>query len=153
MKTWADVSALSRRFIGGLDRSPLGRFAVPRDVLTEVDTEQRTRALRARGEMVKGYSAFYAFQYAEDFAEKRGVDYYAAESELEFWWHYVGEPLLESPIQPRDEYRDSLSRLYIIAESPVEMHDYFEAGLWDTDFIARCISDGIDAELAKSISM
>jgi len=55
-------------------------------------------------------------------AEKRGVEW---------------EPLLSA----------ELDTVYV---NPEMLH-YFEVGIWNEEFISRCISDGMDAEIALSV--
>lgn len=46
--------------------------------------------------------------------------------------------------------RNRIDHFVLIANNQ-EMHDYFEAGIWDVDFIAQCIKKDIDSTLAISV--
>jgi len=147
--TWEGIVDDSDEFVYGLDRSPLGRFNGSIEVLSAVDKAHRIRNLESEGFRFAGYTFSKAKNEAYVMAAHMHEDFYAVEDDVYFWWSYVGEPMGI----PRAEIVEALpsARMrYDIAEHS-EMHDYFAAGLWDKDFITRCISDSIDPEIAFSV--
>ena len=75
----------------------------------------------------------------------------AAKNEVLYWWSTSGNPVMEKQARADSMFDRSL-RIASIASSPRVMHPYFKVGIWNTDVIARCINEGIDADLAASLN-
>jgi len=143
-----DMEEDSRRFVDALDRTPLGRFAVRHDVLVAADYTQRVQAhLDAAG----GNASFYDNDNTlMRLCLDTGTDVLDALAEVFFWWG-EHEPSLLAMLDMRIDFSDRLRRLSLVSSHP-EMHGYFEAGIWDLDFIGECLTNDVDPELASSLN-
>jgi len=149
--TWEEVVSDSNSFIDSLDRSILGRFAVPRDVLSEAERAQRSGALA----VLPGIASVGGAPWWEQMTALRylGVDgYKAVFAEVAYWWSVSDELLLTDGVMEKGWTFDIVERLRLVVAHP-HMHDYFDNGIWDIVLIERCIADGVDAELALSTKM
>jgi len=145
-----EVEHMSNEFVRGLDRSRLGKFAVPLDVLQSVDILYRLYVMR---EALSEDSPYWNHsRKTVDVCKAAGVDEFDAVAEMLLWWTVKGDPFRDFnkakslPVA----HSDRMARLTFIAAHP-DKNDYFVAGVWDVDFIERCISEGVDAELASTL--
>jgi len=151
-----EVVSMSERFISSLDRSRIGSFATPLSALRAIDTLHRLTTLSCQPETTEPMYEFNkrASQNALAACEHSGIFRNDVTAEMFFWWrvHYGDAPDFEAYSSPRAKvfFNESLARLNTVYTHP-EMHGYFEAGIWDIDFIERCIVDGVDSELAVSL--
>ena len=141
----------SRKLIGAIDRSRLGSFAVPLDALIAGETRERIL------EDTPDYGRYFEAMHHESIARldktlvDSGTDEDSVRVEVLFWWGIYDKSLLRySGRALRRDTENAVLRLVDIYENP-DMHDYFAAGIWDIPFIERCMSDGIDHEIAGSI--
>ena len=153
------VPADAAAFVDSRDRSALGRFAVPREHLYLMHVVEVYR-LRIPKEATGFYSkseeeAIHLFLAAE--AEMKQVIppaiLSAVRSELLFWWRDDGISMVKTA---GDDHRllelgMNHDKVAAVAESPVSFHPFFMADIWDLDFIARCVAEDIDVELAVSM--
>jgi len=149
-KTLDDVEAISREFVAGLDRARLGTFAIPVPALEAIDTLQRI-STRNQELMMDCYTP--ALNKVRGQSADAGLPVSACSTELLFWWDISGDDggWGGKFSAGNDTLEENIKRLKIVYDNP-GMHDYFDADVWDVDFIARCIADGIDADLAVSFS-
>ena len=141
----AKVKANSRKFIGGLDRTSLGRFTVPISLLAAMDLLHRALMTLEDNSAVEDARA-----RVRNLSSSTGISTRDAAAEMLFWWSVSDEEPLWGRKHLTEDYKDSISRLFDIRDYPA-MHDYFESGIWDTVFIARCIADGIDPEMSVNL--
>jgi len=161
-----DVAVDAIDFIGSLDRSVLGSFAVDGEALylshlvhryllvaddlsTSISVgdmsyglyDDRASALKLAQETEDLYNATFPLPYRE-----------AAATELFYWWSISGDDEL---VEAESHYGDyqAHNRLALIASSTPLVHSYFAVGIWDTAFIERCTADGVDPELAASMNL
>ena len=151
----AEYKSVSDGFVGGLDRTRLGRFAIPLDVLTAEDTLQRIGVSEEAGLLpgVSMTSTHYKtmLNKSEGLCKASGIKNRDALNEVLFWWRECGDPLWDvDESEEMMEYHKGLPKLITVYDNP-DKHDYFEAGIWDVSFIERCIAEGVDAELASSL--
>ena len=153
--TAEELRAISTAFVDGLDRTVLGRFAVPRDVLISTDMFLRVTSspvlrnlfLNARDVRRDSFSG----DEARRLSMHHGLMFSASQHEALFWWRAVPDPLWSDQITYGSKLiTNSLDTLSAIVSHP-DMHDYFAAGLWDVDFIERCILGDMDTELAVAL--
>ena len=153
------IPGIARAFIDSLDRSSLGGFAADEHTLYLMLVEElRVVAINAAETADENESGILFDRFTESTAE---VNAYANPSErantsreLDFWMEMASEPdgaemnaLYHSVISERTGHSKHFA---LIAAHP-DMHDYFAAGFWDTDFIRLCLDGGIDAELALTL--
>ena len=156
----APLSSTARVFIDGLDRSRLGRFAVDEkalyllhlaelykirlnEITKDYDHDFESVLVRTRKESTRAETVLHDYVQPDD---RTGVA-----EELSLWWKLSGDEVLTDRFVRGMNRMRSHERLSVIAENPVEMHDYFAAGVWDIPLITRCIADGIDADMAVSL--
>ena len=160
------TSDVSERYVAGLDRTPLGRFAVPADVLTAMDELQRLPLYRGYVKnmdmvltgrlsdsiLMRDADFYPLFHRVDILCKESGTDYYTARTELLFWWlmSFEGEVGREGTRELLRDTGAELIKLNAVYTNP-SMHDYFAVGIWDTDFIGRCMTDGVDASLAVTL--
>jgi len=151
-------------WLGAVDRSSLGFFAFPLDVLAAVDALTYGLSELYETEGGEGWTlymtvaheqrvreAFERFGYSANSIETEGNG--KAVAELAFWWERAtGKDYYddESTYRPRERNLDHLDKIQTVIDNP-SMHPYFAAGLWDTEFIARCISDDVEPNIAVSV--
>jgi len=154
-----DVVGHSTAFVDSLDRSVLGSLGVPRDVLILLDINERAGSLRMVADIHilqlterKTYDdAYRAYVAAGGEPTFESFDY--AVGELLWWWSVTDDPMWKDNWYARGVggwIEDALSRVRLIAARQ-DMHPFFEVGIWNTDFIERCIADDIDSELAQTM--
>ena len=149
--TLADIEAESERFVARLDRTLLGRFAVPASALAAMDTFQRTRMrIKSKDDGVQSnYSP--ALRKLMQQISIAGIPEETISTELFFWWSISDEyRLAERAAVVGKRFSDGIDRLFVVYAHP-EMYGFFHADIWDMDFIGRCIADGIDSEIAASM--
>jgi len=141
----------SDSWAAGLDRSSLGVFAVPESILAIVDATKRADEYSSHYKVLgEIHNEFYRRQEAE------GVDYdnvyesACLDAELMFWQEKSRGYAFRSREGLEDNLSQLLMRLDVISEHP-EMHSYFEAGIWDLEFIRKCMAGGVDADLANAV--
>jgi len=146
----ANRMRLSAEWVAGLDRSVLGVFAVADIHLVHADV--RARELMQGSDDIhymRAMSAAIAVAQYEYGAEFFGEDMEArAEAEWHFWREQsreFGRPQGQSRLLPT-----YIKRLRTVNDHP-EMYGYFAADIWDMEFIGKCLSDGVDADLAVSL--
>lgn len=148
-----EVVAESRAYVEGLDRTPLGRFAVHPEALIAVDAFER---IMDANTPANGMDALYqpAMDNATIHCIRHSTNPDDVRPEMYFWWRSTGDDLWRKKEYSFAVfvYQYRMDRLQA-AHSHPEMHDYFAAGIWDVDFIRQCIADGIDAELASSMDV
>jgi len=142
----AAMRAVSDTYVASLDRTSLRAFAFPLEILSAFDTLQRAA-------MLKDYSIkSMARERVSELLDEHGYALGMANVELLFWWRETSEPFWELRSKSLDSYFISRIDHYGLINAHPEMHEYFAVDLWGTAFIERCISDGIDAELAVSLA-
>ena len=146
MKARADALvflAKSDIWVKSIDRSRLGVLATPPNILALGHAIHRTSKNRSR------YRVKELLEYmltTETGQSVFGSPEFDNELSAEVWfWNKPGKRTprfrLKAPLLP------AVVRLETIAANP-EMHDYFAAGIWDIEFINRCLAEGIDASIA-----
>jgi len=153
------VPADAAAFVDSRNRSLLGRFAVPREHLYLMHVVEVYR-LRIPKVPTGFYSkseekAIHLFLAAE--AEMKQVIppavLSAVRAELLFWWQDDGRSMVKTAGDDNRllELGMSHDKVTAVAESPTTFHPFFMADIWDLDFIARCVAEDIDVELAVSL--
>jgi len=145
-----DFEAESKRYVDALDRTGLGVFATPIPLLAAADVFYRMALLpSARSAITLRNEWYERLRGAFVRSCRKQSDMDDATAEMVFWWGLTDDPLWEQRKICTDNVAVSerLTTLISIHAHP-DMHDYFAAGIWDVDFIERCISDGIDPEMA-----
>ena len=137
----------SEAWVDSIDRSELGAFAVPRVGLVAINATEQSHTDAPYGVALATYSKIND-AFASAGITRHENHLYAAE--MLYWRGSLDDK----------EYRvayggalERLAELHIIATRPVSMHPYFAVGIWDTGFIERCISDGIDPALASEVRL
>jgi len=150
--TEAPFEVASREFIAGLDRTPLGVFAVPVEVLAAVDAHYRCGIEIERGATPTARH-YGVFRVSQMLCERAGIDGTVVAAEMLFWWTVSGSiPDDERYAERMEIHRDGVSRLLTVYDNP-ELYSYFAAGIWDVELIRSLIADGVDAELAGSLAV
>ena len=152
-----DIDALmegSRKLVGEIDRSALGSFALPFEVLA---IRHASSVLGDRGtfgdktDLLQNILANRLTQACKT----AGVDssyaaFGKARTELRYW----AQSNNGIPEDWADRYSvldvEDEKKLHLVADNPA-MLPYFESGIWDVDFIEDCLADNIDAAMAVSI--
>jgi len=151
------VMARAQKIVGSLDRSALGSFASSPEALTY--------ALAVRIAVVGRMSNLYrllkrksTLEYALAHKNVSVEEDATARSEMYFWIQDSTDPAMQKLAAStpytieRDSSRDrDWSERFSLVRSRPDAHGYFHAGIWDIEFIDRCISDGIDVSMALSI--
>lgn len=151
------------KFVDSLDRKSLGKFAVDRDVLNIVAAAYylyNNKFWQLQKERNVLFDPTYSGAFIRTLDEAlinagyKGNHQYLwqAEMEIVFWWK-LHQP--DSPMMLVNFYKhldaDAIAiehaRYMLIRQYP-EYHNYFLQEIWDIDYIKRCLTDNIDAELA-----
>jgi len=142
-KTMYDASAVpaAGSIVAGIDRTPLGRFAVD-DELFYASVLKHTRAVERSMERSDD---------DDDFDEKfeiiplpdQGGGFYA-EVELAFLLDTYSPSMFAYTATSKAH----VELLRLASSHPVEFHDYLAVGIRDAGYIGKCIAEGVDAELA-----
>lgn len=152
-----ELPSVSKAFVKGLDRSVLGAFAVDSEPLFLCDVKERWKVVKDRltadGTLPLDDGNY---RWSADALAEYGASYeeiYHLFAELYYWWGISDDPELVAAVSGEEgkKFTDGIARLATIAAHP-EMHDFFYVGIWDTEFIERCITDGVDVDLALSMS-
>lgn len=161
-----DIPTIARTFIDGLDRSALGSFTV------DIHSLYLAHVAELYNAHVEDFKKDYDLDFEEYLhqamkasAQAIGtLSYYVPEvdrpkvfDELYLWWERndAYPEMLDNNLRHLlwdHGFNDSRERLVLIADSPNAFHDYFAVDIWDITFIEKCIADGVDASLAKSLS-
>ena len=151
--TLAELSAMSYAFVNRLDRSPLGRFAVPQKLLLAVDRHERISTLASGGFSVEGITVAQSSDRVQDASRESGVPHSDGVVELMYWWSVSDEPMWAAKSKRAlfSWVEKPMAWLGIVADNP-EMHPYFAVGLLDYGFVQKCIADGIDVEIAVALA-
>ena len=153
-----EAEAASREFVAGLDRTPLGRFAIDSDVLSAMDLMQRvvTSIVVPVGDRLpSGVASNRLAAALRDAGLDTSLDCSRdCAAEVFFWWGVTDESLWSSSVP--DSLESRVERLRAVYDNP-SMHDYFGAGIWDVALVGKLMREGIspdsiDAELARSLS-
>lgn len=143
----------AKKWVAQQERSKFGIFAVPEDRLVLFAAwrfSQKLGANYVENNLIDRYLSL-----VESF---RSIESAAVEAEYLFWQNEGGTTYhsggsfannnnyLENP----SEVGEFTGRLWNIYHRPHRMR-YFEANVWDGDFIERCIADGIDPMVARSL--
>jgi len=153
----------SSRWLGAVDRTELGFFALPLDVLLSFDAllkvlyddskkqeaqpERGSAANENLGRLNMTATLISAragvFTKASDPFDPRMV-------ELRYWWEKTTGQEYYGVRVPEQESgsRKRMERIHLVAAN-TEMHPYFELGIWDVRFIEKCLTDGVDPEIAR----
>ena len=156
-----DVEALSTKFVGSLDRSSLGSFAVDEYMLYLADVIQRSlQVLWNAIDNTTSLKTDHAVKTIElqELVGNRGTLLAKVYAELFLWWKLSGN---EKSIAYVKRYFADGHNGYMLAQMDVlntvflhpKKHDYFVAGVWDVEFIERCISENIDPSIASEMSV
>ena len=155
----ARIIAASRSWVDSLPRERLGSLAVDEYLLvlshaylyTDPDfrNDEDGVNMRHAGNIIleKRIGVTNKFYKANPLSD----EYFSADgyTELFFWWNLSG---MHTEVIENNKYRQSEDRPFhdLVFNRP-EILPYYEAGLRDVDFIERCISDGVDADMARSL--
>jgi len=143
-----EVEGMTASFIAGLDRSRLGSFAVPLDVLFANDVANRLFILTDGGSELyeDAIARLTSALFASD-TDNRDVT-----AEMVFWWSVTDDPFMRiRRVQHLiDSFQEGIEKLLVVYENP-DKHEYFDAGIWDVAFIERCIAGDVDVELALTL--
>jgi len=150
----------SREFISTLDRSPLGTFAIDKEVLVAVqarermDYEEVNKSSRA-GWVIDDHMHYELSRIGRDMTH--ADEYASLRAEVMFWWsiidtqrEHIGKTV-DIWLQKDPAVAAMVEKLYKVYGNP-DKHDFYRAGFWDNDTIEHCISHGIDPEMATSLS-
>ena len=150
--------AQANEFIDALDRSELGIFAVPVGALVLAEVSRRAAELEEAGVSFEyNFGGSARIRMAVGLRRERfnQIDVWA---ELYYWRNRLGLDVPELPLRTQRDRRDNLAAverlavLDMVVRHPVEMHEYFELDIWDTDYISQCLSYGVDAAVANSMT-
>ena len=156
-KSTEELAAESKVFVGALDRSALGNFAIREDALVLADTILRiTVAFGSQGEFYSVPSAIQ-YEYAlDDIVVGSGLSFTNVYGEALYWRKVVDDATAEDvaafvkAVGYGDATEAQMHRLGMVAKFPM-MHNYFALGIWDARLIAGYIDAGIDPALAISM--
>ena len=157
-----EIQTRVRAFIDGLDRSVIGRFAVDEHALylALVSELRRKKVEKMETDGWAEYSSSLKSakrQFEESKRELRDVvttEQFSTlvYTELIFWGQRSDEADLKEillwGVSWSAEHDELLTE---VSAHPVEMHPFFEAGIWDVPFIETCIADGVDVAISASI--
>jgi len=157
-----DLAAAAADFADSLDRTRLGSFAVPYEALVAVYMEERMWLLEKDRLLCDGLTAVTARSQAliaitavTGSDDERNVMHNNASAEVLFWWAET-ESSLWVDWKRQDEGGDwvpsGVVRLREVYNHP-DMRSYFENDVWDKGFIRQCISEGVDADMARSLTI
>lgn len=145
----------SRVWIRSLDRSSLGGFAADSEALSWMDVTKRlfhahvnkNFSLKDNDVYLERLSLFTEGSYRNKVYQSSDRDQVAAE--LYFWWSRDDSaPTLNFPVA--DAIKEWMSKIVRIHTRP-DFRVFYEADIWDDAFIARCITDGLDASMAQGL--
>jgi len=147
----SDLQA-SRKWLYPIDRSSLGFYALPIEVLCAADViesqslqEGKEYALSELREITVG--RFHDAVVAAGIVTTGSV-FSRAISEIAYW----GELIMDEPFRrPENMDVEAYRTIKLMASSDSSMHPYFEAGIWDTSLVQHFIDEGIDADLAVKV--
>jgi len=152
--TGADIVALSRDFIESMNTTRLGRFGLDSDTLLAADVIQRHRLVNGGGVEIKDSLLDFYLTESQRLLSAQGKTINDAHGELFFWWKLSGQGDLIFYMMDELSHNKNLTHRMGFLSMVIDhrdMHDYFAVGIMDTDFIERCMADGIDAEMAHSL--
>lgn len=154
--TIQDLDNASNDFMDSIDRSILGRFAIPdTELLRLLDMVQRSNII-GRLESVS-YDYLIDGLYAR--LSQFNLEREDVRDELFFWWKNGDDEVLKEYVNKRrandPSYQGLSERLnqFDAISTHQDKHDYFEAGVWDIALIERCIADDIDPSLALTLAV
>jgi len=139
-------------WVGSLDRSLLGNFAVDRARLSYYAALSVAREQNPDYPMNNDVS-----EHVEKLIGfRQDIE---AEAEFKFWDNMRYKTVYSGIAWQRDridyvnpaEEGEYTARYWRIYHNPEFIH-YFEAGVWDVELIKKCVEDGVDPELAMSLS-
>ena len=149
---------LSHKWVASLDRSIFGSFATDARLLAVVhamyDFDVKAtgnpdadfgQAMEHSGSVLEMLDTTLAIPLDE----KRFTNW-SAMAEVFHWW---GDNPVYMEYKSRLMYREvnEIRKVFTsLSENPPRL-PYYEAGLRDNDFIDRCITDGVDADLAVAL--
>ena len=138
------IERRAKNFVNSLDRSVLGSFASDKDALileliVQLNGDTTSRAIT---ELVSSN--------IELSMSNKG-----ARAEMFFWLLRSGDKDLIYQARKAAVFDDSAAvqasrRFDVIADNP-DMLVFFERGIWDTDFIRKCLDEGIDSQIASDL--
>jgi len=149
--TWESVHFASEQFVDGLDRALLTALNVDTRTLVSVESAMRYWLLNRNDIEVSDYTLAQAGDDAIAVAREMQTSFSKVENDVYFWWEYAREPLWNKDI--KKDYRvrwTDIDLRFVMADNPDKL-DYFAMGIWDFDYIDRCIANGIDATLAADL--
>jgi len=139
-----------------MDRSPLASFAVDYGWLTAAHAWHGMRArLWAAGKPVTDVTRALEENYDREAGMYRSAiegmrNKELANAELFFWWRngMANKTLVNyTYIHNSDFIEARIAQLQLLTDHP-EMIPYFAMDIWDGEFIAHCMAEGIDTALA-----
>ena len=147
--------AQSGAWVKKLDRVRLGRFAIDADVLVVLDALER---LSIEQPSNSSFSVSYLNREL-DIAlgrEESILNQFhtsgALRAEIFFWWEREGYET-EYIYDKRSHYRSVDVTMNLLAKvyENTDRLSFYEAEIWDEDFISGCLSEGIDVAMATSV--
>ena len=158
------ISESIDRWLGSLDRSRLGFFALPLDVLAAADALGYAKELRRDWEIAVSETEPEDATFGIVTALGTRLDQAIGRSgmnkanlitsnppivELMFWWGLTHdyEYHTEADVYHSENNARHLDKINLVIDNP-EMHSYFAAGIWDVPFIESCIAEGVDPSIA-----
>lgn len=147
-----ELDDTSKDLLKSWDRSVLGRFGIQDfDVLHLMNMACLSYVIGQLDD--NSYSQIsYKLQRR---LEQLHIDRSDVQYELYFWWQNSDDVKLQEYVETMraDEVLAERLRQFELIASHQDKHDYFEAGVWDINFIERCVADGIDPSLALTLAV
>ena len=130
--------------IAGIDRTPLGRFAVDDESFYK-SVVKHLRSIESLDDKNEdGTSDDDDFDFIP--LADAGGGFYA---NVEVAFLMKTDKL--SYLSFDDRWRERFELLRLASSHPSRFHDYLAVGIRDTGYIEKCLVDGVDAELASSV--
>jgi len=156
---YVQLDTEARIWAASLDRERLGSFAVDLDTFVAVHIH-RTLLHRYSPSGGAGFLGDIA-KFAVDEAMEDALGYFSLEyalrarAEVFYWWSlgFSTKKLrlwAEHVLENDHEYAVYGSRIALMYRHP-EYHSFFDAGIWDTALIARCVENAVDPQMAVSL--
>jgi len=148
----------SRDFVYSLDRSVLGSFAVDSGLLVIADSIQRIDMLHDDVEANNLPADLDELDriLGEKMFRSKGFKGFGLLPEVCHWWISDGTSAMSrhanALLKRSPEMVSTRAHRLTLAATYPAMHSFFEADIWDVPFIERCIADGVDIDLALSMS-
>jgi len=144
------IISASDDWVASIDRSALGSFRVPANILAAADSVMLTGTHPVNATVNAILQEFFMHRFASENLEYNSGYEAITEAELWFWQNRTKGYAYRQRSDLKNEVKKNLDQLEFITSYPT-MLGFFEAGIWDIGFIENCIAEGIEPSLATSV--